>query len=263
MVTIDGLEIPPPLSPFGCYPNPLHITDADRATFHPVVKFPTATPHVFDFTTPTSGTTLQLATEEERHASREGQTVAARPIIHHPYAIGRYDENRQGLYESALFDDISNDIDGFAGQRTVHVGIDLDGPVGTPVHAFGNGCIHSAGYNPDLGDYGNVVVIRHDLPLSSSSMKNHRHVYALYGHLTDSSISQNNCQVGQSVAAGDVIGAMGDIHENGGWFIPHVHFQLSVQPPKTHDMPGVVSLADRPKALLEYPDPRWVLGALY
>ena len=34
-------------------------------------------------------------------------------------------------------------------------------------------------------------------------------------------------------------------------------------PPETHDMPGVVSPTDRPRALLHYPDPRLVLGPLY
>jgi hypothetical protein len=45
--------------------------------------------------------------------------------------------------------------------------------------------------------------------------------------------------------------------------MPHVHFQLSSHPPDTHDMPGAVSIEDRPRALLDYPDPRLVLGPLY
>lgn len=43
----------------------------------------------------------------------------------------------------------------------------------------------------------------------------------------------------------------------------HLHFQLAVHPPKTHDMPGVVTLTSRDEALLEYVDPRYVLGELY
>ena len=50
--------------------------------------------------------------------------------------------------------------------------------------------------------------------------------------------------------------------ENGGW-PPHVHFQLSLERPATHDMPGVVSADDHQKALETFPDPRWVLGDLY
>jgi hypothetical protein len=59
------------------------------------------------------------------------------------------------------------------------------------------------------------------------------------------------------------LGYLGDVHENGGWFFPHVHFQLSLHPPATHDMPGAVSLEDRARALVEYPDPRYVVGSLH
>ena len=60
-----------------------------------------------------------------------------------------------------------------------------------------------------------------------------------------------------------MIGQIGDCAENGGWTGSHVHFQLSMDEPATHDMPGTVSRADRGKALLVYPDPRYVLGELY
>ena len=49
---------------------------------------------------------------------------------------------------------------------------------------------------------------------------------------------------------------------NGGW-PPHVHFQLSLKEPETHDMPGVVEQEARESALEIYPDPRLVLGLLY
>ena len=55
---------------------------------------------------------------------------------------------------------------------------------------------------------------------------------------------------------------MGDKDENGGWD-PHLHFQLSLIEPETHDMPGVVSPEDREQALRDYPDPRLVLGPIY
>ena len=50
---------------------------------------------------------------------------------------------------------------------------------------------------------------------------------------------------------------------NGGWD-PHLHFQLSLIEPITHDMPGVVNPKDREEALLKnYPDPRLVMGTIY
>ena len=44
-----------------------------------------------------------------------------------PYGVGRYDERRPGMYEGEQF---------MADRRDVHVGVDLAGPVGEPVHAF-------------------------------------------------------------------------------------------------------------------------------
>ena len=85
-------------------------------------------------------------------------------------------------------------------------------------------------------------------------------LWALYGHLDAASIAGKG--VGQPVYAGEVICWMGDKHENGGWE-PHLHFQLSLVEPKTHDLPGVVAPEDREQALLDYPDPRLVLGPLY
>jgi murein DD-endopeptidase MepM/ murein hydrolase activator NlpD len=245
--------LPPLSSSFGSYPNPLAMTDADR-TRHcaPVVVFP-ETPQVMDFTQP-STTTRHLATEEERlNRARTLQQESTTTTSH--YAIGRYDENRVNMYISDMFENLDNHIDGYAGRRTVHVGIDLSGPVGTPVYACCNGKVHSAGYNADLGDYGYVMVIEHVIPGRDDCK-----FYALYGHL-DRAVEQ--WKQGDAVKGGQLLAGMGDIHENGGWFASHVHFQIATKPPTTHDMPGAVSLQDREQALFDYPDPRYVLGELY
>jgi len=193
----------------------------------------------------------------------------------HLYDIGKYDENRISMYSSEHFQDVDNEIDGFGGQRTVHLGIDLGAPVGTPVRAFERGIVHSVGYNPEHGDYGYVIVVEHTLlgrdDSSSIETKNAtttesvpeetRKVWALYGHLDRSVLK---FLVDSPVRKGEIIGRIGDVDENGGWMAPHVHFQLSVQPPKQpHDMPGASSVKDRPTALLVYPDPRYVLGEIY
>lgn len=294
----SSYNIPPEtLSAFGSYPNPLDITDADRARFHPVVIFPrSATPlPVIDFTAPRPNA-VELATEEQRQASAVAvandpnngyyasldflpQSVRDRLLIRgnanrkndgdgdgDEYFIGRYDENRVGLYVSEMFDDTANAIEDFSGRRTLHVGMDLDGPVYTPVHAFCKGKVHAVGKNTALGDYGNVIIVEHELPAvasseTSSPSQQPRLLYALYGHLDDS--VPRRFAKGDAIAAGQCLGRFGAIHENGGWFIPHVHFQLSVKPPVTHDLPGVVAMADRARALVEYPDPRLVLGELY
>lgn len=120
------------------------------------------------------------------------------------FDVGRYDEDRRGMYESSLFAK-----DNY--QRTVHVGIDIGGPVGTAVHAFEDGIIHSAGYNPELGDYGHVMVIEHILKNNHGLSK----VYALYGHL--SAKSTQGKWPGQKIKRGQTIGYMGNTAENGGW----------------------------------------------
>jgi len=158
------------------------------------------------------------------------------------WSIGRYDENRPALYTQDLF----------GGGRTLHVGVDLGGPVGVAVHAFAAGEVIHAGYNPAAGDYGHVLVTRHD--------HGGRPLYALWGHLSAASVA--HAPVGRSFQAGDVLGWLGAHGENGGW-PPHLHFQLSWRRPETHDMPGAVSLDEREAALQVYPDPRMVLGPIY
>lgn len=213
---------------------------------------------------------------------------------HHPaWSIGRFDENRLGMYSSEMFQNEQYQIDGYGGKRTVHLGIDLGGPVGTNVHAFTDGTIHSVGCNSEFGDYGHVIVIEHELPSPSSSSSSSstiaddgdspmtydddadddddddeknkekkRVVWALYGHLDERSTVGK--VPGMKIQRGQVIGHIGDCHENGGWIAPHVHFQVSIHPPKVlHDMPGACSVSDRSAALYHYLDPRYILGELH
>jgi len=158
------------------------------------------------------------------------------------FSIGKYDELRPGMYNTEIFH----------GERFLHVGIDIGAPVGTPCMAFMDGEISHFGYNPEPGDYGNVLITKHHLDGVD--------LWALYGHLSSESIE--NKTVGQKIVAGEVISWFGGEHENGGWE-PHLHFQLSLVEPETHDLPGVVAPKDRREALRCYPDPRLVLGPLY
>ena len=165
--------------------------------------------------------------------------------------VGRYNERRLAMYETDLFgasDPWANEGDA----RDIHVGIDVGGPAGTAVHAAASGVIHSCGYNAAPGDYGNVIVTEHYI--------SGRRVWMLYGHLDAASTADK--KPGDLVTQGEVLGALGNPSENGGW-PPHVHFQLSLVEPETHDLPGVVSSAQHDEALTMYPDPRMVMGRLY
>lgn len=252
------------LGSFGDYPNLLQLNDEDRELFHPVLVVPNGTTAKrLDFQNAKG-----LASPEgiQRAKRQRWRTWLTRPLrsvfrriwkrsrTREHWTIGCYDENRVEMYSSEHFQDTENQIDGYGGQRTVHLGIDLGGPVGTKVHAFSNGVVHSVGYNPDYGDYGYVIVVQHELPSGVE-------VWALYGHLDKSTLRGK--QPGAPIRKGQVLGRLGDCHENGGWVAPHVHFQLAMRAPETHDMPGASSVQDRTKALLDYPDPRYVLGPLY
>ncbi|MEL6343516.1 MAG: peptidoglycan DD-metalloendopeptidase family protein [Myxococcota bacterium] len=158
------------------------------------------------------------------------------------WSVGRYDEVRPSLYTDALFSD----------GRSVHMGLDIGGPVGVAVHAFADGVIEHAGYNPAPGDYGHVLVTRHHLAGGP--------LYVLLGHLSAASTAQ--WSPGAAFPMGAVLGWLGAPSENGGW-PPHVHVQLSLARPETHDLPGVVHLEERAAARARYPDPRRIAGALY
>ena len=204
---------------------------AGAEAFHPVINLPEEY-WVFDFT--------------------RGEDKAW--VCPYEYQIGRYDEYRPGMYTSDLF----------GGVRDVHIGLDIGAPIDTPIYAFSDGIIHSFGNNLEDGSYGPTLITEHFLSLpeqvGSQILGQKRKVWALHGHLSLDSIT--GITVGSQIKAGDIIAKVGSEEVNGGW-PPHVHFQLSLKEPETHDMPGVVEQEARESALEIYPDPRLVLGLLY
>ena len=159
------------------------------------------------------------------------------------FSIGKYNEKRPNMYEGELFEKTN---------RFIHMGIDIGAPVGTAIKSFYEGEIFLFKYNNHELDYGYTIITKHTF--------NDKNLYALYGHLSKSSIS--NKKIEQKIHAGEEIATIGNITENGGW-PPHVHFQLSLVEPKSCDLPGVVSQKDHDLALKLFPDPRLVLGNLY
>lgn len=121
------------------------------------------------------------------------------------YGLGSYGEHRT-VYETDQFADAASPE-----RRTVHLGIDVFAPAGTPVHAPLPGRVLSASYNADPLDYGNTLILQHDGPAP---------FFTLYGHLAPLALV-----AGDTVAAGQPIARLGDWPENGGW-AAHVHFQI-------------------------------------
>lgn len=119
---------------------------------------------------------------------------------------GHYAEDRDVYLGSAFEGD----------QRTVHLGLDLFQPAGSPVFTPYDGVVEFVQERPDPGDYGHVVILRHETDAGTP-------FWTLYGHLAASVLT--NLTVGQRVRAGDRIAHIGDEDVNGAW-PPHVHVQI-------------------------------------
>lgn len=123
--------------------------------------------------------------------------------------IGRWDEARL-VYAGDAYVMASGE------RRTIHLGVDLFRPTGTPVHAVAAGTIHSFCAHHERFDYGGCIVLEHR-PGDGILF------WTLYGHLSHDSVS--DLEIGRAVEAGSVIARLGSFEENGGW-VPHLHFQI-------------------------------------
>lgn len=94
------------------------------------------------------------------------------------------------------------------GQRwgRAHQGIDLAGPVGTPVYATGDGVVIFAGWQRG---YGNVIKLQHAMGTETR-----------YSHL-----SKIRVKAGQKVSRNSLIGDMGNTGRSTG---PHLHYEVRV-----------------------------------
>jgi murein DD-endopeptidase MepM/ murein hydrolase activator NlpD len=160
-----------------------------------------------------------------------------------PVGVGRYDEDRVLYRHSPLFDGVSE-------RRSIHLGIDLFVVEGTEVVAPLPAVVHSAVDNAGLGNYGPTVILRHRF----EGIEFH----TLYGHLSRRSLER--LEPGDRLAAGDLMGEVGDLQENGSW-PPHLHFQIITEPLTDEvDYPGVAAPSDRARYLELCPDPNLILG---
>lgn len=96
--------------------------------------------------------------------------------------------------------------DPFTGESAMHSGLDFRGPTGAPIYAAAKGRVSYVGQK---SGYGNVVEISHGNGMITR-----------YAHM-----SKFHSRVGQEVAAGDVIGAIGSTGRSTG---PHLHFEVRV-----------------------------------
>lgn len=96
--------------------------------------------------------------------------------------------------------------DPFTGEAAFHAGLDFRGPIGAPIYAAARGTVSYAGVRQG---YGNCLEITHG-----------NGVVTRYAHM-----SAFRARVGQVVAAGDTIGAIGSSGRSTG---PHLHFEVRI-----------------------------------
>jgi murein DD-endopeptidase MepM/ murein hydrolase activator NlpD len=88
----------------------------------------------------------------------------------------------------------------------MHAGVDIPGPVGTPIYATADGMISNADRR---GGYGNMVEINHGKGIATR-----------YGHLSKILVAD-----GQRVTRGQLIALMGSTGRSTG---PHLHYEVRI-----------------------------------
>lgn len=119
--------------------------------------------------------------------------------------------------------------DPFRGTAAMHAGVDIPGPIGTPVYATADGVIERAGR---AGGYGNLVEINHG-----------RGIETRYGHLSKILVMPNS-----RVRRGQMIGLMGSTGRSTG---SHLHYEVRIDGTAVNPIPylensdALVAIQDR------------------
>jgi murein DD-endopeptidase MepM/ murein hydrolase activator NlpD len=109
--------------------------------------------------------------------------------------------------------------DPFRGRAAMHAGIDLAGPLGTPIYATADGYV---GRTEWVGGYGNLVELNHG-----------RGIQTRYGHLSRSIVKS-----GQQVKRGDLIAYMGSTGRSTG---SHLHYEVRIDGKAVNPVPFMQS----------------------
>lgn len=214
------------------------VTCKDVSSVIPV-NFLEKPPHVFDFTEKnTKLASLDLNIKEE-FVNYINDTIKNNGCR---FGIGGYGENRIIYRRSNLFE---NDAE----PRSIHLGIDVWIPAGTPIYSPLPAIVHSFQDNNHFGDYGPTIILEHFL--------NGVKFFTLYGHLSRTSLK--NLKEKMKIKKGQKIATVGNYDENGGW-PSHLHFQIiSNLLGKSGDFPGVATISEKKYYLTLCPDPNLIL----
>jgi len=96
--------------------------------------------------------------------------------------------------------------DPFRGSAAMHAGVDMAGPIGTPIYATADGYVGRAGW---ANGYGNLVELEHGRGLETR-----------YGHLSAILVKP-----GQRIRRGDLIARMGSTGRSTG---SHLHYEVRI-----------------------------------
>ena len=211
-----------------------------KGTFAPVVAASAPAMETFDFSTKSSAWIFRDPSDPDRSAREIERRMRGAGA---EAGIGRYAEVRLA-YRGPQYETGSE-------MRTVHLGVDLFQPPGSPVFAPLDGVVRSVAEYDAPYDYGPTVLLEH-APEDGPSF------CTLYGHLSRASIQ--GLQVGATVRAGEKIAEIGTSEENGGW-APHAHVQIVAD--RMHiegAFPGVAPPWCRDVWMAVSPDPSDLLG---
>lgn len=109
--------------------------------------------------------------------------------------------------------------DPFKGRRASHKGLDMAGPVGTPIYATADGIVGRAQW---LGGYGNYIEINHG-----------NEIQTRYGHMSRLNVKPNT-----RVKSGDLIGFMGSTGRSTG---SHLHYEVRIAGEAVNPVPFMQS----------------------
>jgi peptidoglycan LD-endopeptidase LytH len=215
----------------------MHFQNAlNQISTQPIVKLDLSNILVFNFTSQNQDlytigiNNTQEFTNYVTNAMRKANALVG---------YGKYNENRTFYSGFELF----------GSDRTVHMGIDLWLPAHTPIFAPLAGTVHSFKNNDQEGNYGPTLILKHKIDGFD--------FHTLFGHLSKTTLE--NFEKGQKIVAGQQLGTVGTLEENGNW-PPHLHFQI-IRDIEGHsgDYPGVCTIEDREKFLTNCPDPNLLL----
>ena len=170
------------------------------------------------------------------------------------YLLGGYNEDREMYRRSGLFDQNLAEIKALVEEpRSLHLGVDIWGPAGTPVFAPLGGVVYGSAFNDHFGDYGATIILQHQVDATT--------FYTLYGHLSLADIGP--LKEGQFITRGEGFAHFGPKEENGHW-PPHLHFQVICDIGlNTSDYPGVCKPTESVYYLSNCPNPHPFIYQLF